>query len=236
LKVLEMCRRFGLLSALLLACSAHAENFPIVPPRLTPRAGAATPVAQAYPPQPAITQPSQAYASVGTQGSDQSAGTNYGNTAYGTSSGYLAAPSSPLGAAPVAGYGGRNTSANLPPASVVQPERAQQGTCRVELSPDRQTLELVSGIPALARDHVPLGDYRAQLVTHSSDGRWAVAYAKLRGANQYAALVIDLQGCGLRQTYELPGMGESVSFDLDSAVLRHSHGEKRIDLRAGGVQ
>lgn len=251
MNTLRICHPLWLVSGMLLASGTWAESFPIVPPKLAPRVAGATQPAQTYPAQPATSQPTQPAPAYGNAGG-QTAGTTYGSTAYGNTSpygttstgsqgygnspGYTAPPSSPLGTAQSSGYGGSYHSANLPPATVVQPQRAAEGLCQVELSPDRQTLELVSGAQALARDHVALGDYRAQSVTHSPDGRWAVAYTKLRGAKQYAALVIDLQRCGLRQTYELPGAGESVSFDLDHAVLRYGRSEKRIDLRAGRVQ
>jgi hypothetical protein len=236
---------------MLLTSGAWAESFPIVPPKLLPRASGATQPGQTYPTQPANAQPTQATPAYGNAGSYGSTsygnaspygttspygGTTSGSPAYGNSPGYVAPPSSPLGAAQSSGYSASYNNANLPAATIVQPQRAPEGLCQVELSPDRQTLELVSGPQALARDHVVLGDYRAQSVTHSPDGRWAVAFTKLRGAKQYAALVLDLQRCGLRQTYELPDAGESVSFDLDNAVLRYGRSEKRINLRAGRVQ
>ena len=119
---------------------------------------------------------------------------------------------------------------------MVAPQRAAAGACRVQPTPDRQTLVLVSGAEALARQHLPLGEFRAQQVVHSPDGRWAVAYTKLRGAAQYAAITIDLERCELQRVIDLNAAGEDVRFEGDDAVLRLSAGELRVGLRDGRVR
>ena len=121
-------------------------------------------------------------------------------------------------------------------AAMVAPQRAAAGACRVQPTPDRQTLVLVSGAEALARQHLPLGEFRAQQVVHSPDGRWAVAYTKLRGAAQYAAITIDLERCELQRVIDLNAAGEDVRFEGDDAVLRLSAGELRVGLRDGRVR
>ena len=126
--------------------------------------------------------------------------------------------------------------AYAPAAAPVVPQRAEAGACRAVPTPDRQTLMLVSGTAALARGHVPLGEFRAQQVVHSPDGRWAVAYTKLRGAAQYAAMTIDLERCEVQRVLDLSGAGEDVRFEGDDAVLRLADGERRIALRDGRVR
>ncbi len=132
-----------------------------------------------------------------------------------------------------AGYGPANPQAVV---AAVVPPRADAGPCRAEPTPDRQTLLLVSGAPALPRTQLPLGEFRAQQVVHSPDGRWAVVLTKLRGAAQYAAMSIDLERCALQRVVELRSAGEDVRFDGDHAVLRLSGGEQRIGLRDGSVR
>ena len=126
--------------------------------------------------------------------------------------------------------------AAVPAEAPVMPQRAEAGVCRAQPTPDRQTLMLVSGTPALARAHVPLGEFRAQQVVHSPDGRWAVAYTKLRGVAQYAAMMIDLERCEVQRVVDLSAAGEDVRFDGDDAVLRLADGERRIGLRDGRVR
>jgi hypothetical protein len=83
---------------------------------------------------------------------------------------------------------------------------------------------------------VPLGEFRAQQVVHSSDGRWAVAFTKLRGAPQFAALTLDLERCSVQRTIELPAAGSDALFDGDQALLRYHGGERRVSLKDGSVR
>jgi hypothetical protein len=119
---------------------------------------------------------------------------------------------------------------------MVAPQRAAAGNCRALPTPDRQTIMLVSGSEALARHHVPLGEFRTQQVVHSTDGRWAIVFTKLRGASQYAALTIDLERCEMQRTIDIPAAGEDARFEGDDAVLRLSEGEVRVGLRDGRVR
>lgn len=122
-------------------------------------------------------------------------------------------------------------------ANTVAPASAPAGACRARPSPDRQVLELVSGEPPLARAHVPLGEYRAQQVIHSPDGRWAVATTKLRGRAQFAAISIDLERCSQQRSMELPAAGMDAEFQGDEAVLRLDGGQQqRMALREGSVR
>jgi hypothetical protein len=103
-------------------------------------------------------------------------------------------------------------------------------------SSERQSLTLVSGEPPLPREHVPLGEFRAQQVVHSPDGRWAVAFTKLRGAPQFAAITLDLERCSVQRTVELPAAGSDAAFDGEHAVLSYAGGERRVPLKDGSVR
>jgi hypothetical protein len=86
------------------------------------------------------------------------------------------------------------------------------------------------------RRHLPLGDFRVQQVVHSPDGMWAVAYTKLRGEPQFAAMTLDLTRCETTNTVDLPAAGEDVRFEGDSAVLQLARGERRVRLASTRVR
>lgn len=130
-------------------------------------------------------------------------------------------------------YGGGGAQS---PAVVVVPERAADGNCRAQPSPDRQTIVLVSGAQALARQHLPLGEFRLQRVVHSPDGKWAVAFTKLRGVAQFSALTIDLERCELQRAIDITSQGNDASFEGDVAVLQLNEGPMRVGLRDGSVK
>lgn len=113
---------------------------------------------------------------------------------------------------------------------------APAGPCRVLPSPERQALALVSGEPPLPREHLPLGEFRAQQVLHSPDGRWAVAFTKLRGAPQFAALTFDLERCRAQRTIDLPAAGRDAEFHGEHATLRYDGGQQRVALKDGSVR
>lgn len=202
--------RAGLVGAAL-GCSvyAFAQAIPVTTPRLPPRGAGPGPA-----PQP---------------GAYTSAGAPPG-----------AYPGAYTGAQPgvqPATYGAAAAqSAYGSPGAAVMPQRAPAGACRAQPTPDRQTLLLVSGPDALARAHLPLGEFRAQQVVHSPDGRWAVAFTKLRGAAQYAAMTIDLERCELQRVIDLSTAGEDARFEGDEVLLRLADGERRVGLRDGRVR
>lgn len=208
-----------------------AQTMAVTTPRLPPRSAVAGPGSPAAP-----AAPSQAPVQAGAQ------------TGLHTNVHTSMQPGSPSGSPPPAGaYASPSgqgpayaayapTASAAPPAAPVIPLRAEVGTCRAVPTADRQTLMLVSGTAALARGHVPLGEFRAQQVVHSPDGRWAVAYTKLRGAAQFAAMTIDLERCEVQRVLDLSGAGEDVRFEGDDAVLRLADGERRIALRDGRVR
>lgn len=228
-----------LAAALLLAAvlPALAQAIPVTTPRLPPRSDGAGAQAQAQAhanPQaqnPAHAQPG---AQPGGYGAAQAGRPAQGSMQPGS---YAGGPTQAGAYANAPQQGQAYAYAPAAPAAApVTPQRAEAGACRAQPTPDRQTLMLVSGTPALARAHVPLGEFRAQQVVHSPDGRWAVAYTKLRGAPQYAAMTIDLERCEVQRVIDLSAAGEDVRFEGEDAVLRMADGERRIALRDGKVR
>jgi hypothetical protein len=211
------------------ALQAPAQTIPVTTPRLPPRSDAATPAPVARSGTPPTPQsPGQSATPAGQAGFGQGTPQPRPYTGATAPAGAYASPAQ-------AGYAPYGTAAP-PPAPTVVPQRATAGNCRAQPTPDRQTLVLVSGVEALARAHLPLGEFRAQQVVHSPDGRWAVVYTKLRGAAQYAAMTIDLERCELQRVLELSAAGEDVRFDGDDAVLRLAGSERRVALRDGRVR
>jgi hypothetical protein len=215
--------------------AAQGQPFPIVPPKLPPRSAVTATPSPAQPAQPGYAPQAPAAHGSAAQPSYPSAIPAATVAGYATAGQVQPPGSASAYRAPApASYGapyGAPAAAALAPATVVQPAKAAAGACRAQPSPDRQTLSLVSGPEALPRDHVPLGEYRAQQVLHSADGRWAVVFTKLRGRPQFAALTIDLERCALQRTIELPGAGGDAEFQGDDAVLRFDGGERRVALR-----
>ncbi len=240
----------------------QAQTIPVTTPRLPPRGGAAVPAPAAQPGAQGAqgAQPTPQSSAQGTMQAGR-AGFGQGTTPPGAYTGTTAptgayASQAPTGAyasqAPTGAYASQAPTgayaspapagyapygtAPPPPAPTVVPQRATAGNCRAQPTPDRQTVVLVSGAEALARAHLPLGEFRAQQVVHSPDGRWAVVYTKQRGAASYAAMTIDLERCELQRVVELSAAGEDVRFDGDDAVLRLAGSERRVGLRDGRVR
>ena len=224
----------SLLPAALLAAvlPVLAQAIPVTTPRLPPRSdGAGAQATARANPQAHNQTYAQPAVQPGGSGAAQAGREAQGSMQPGSS------PGSPTQAGAYANAPQPGQAyAYAPAAAPVVPQRAEAGACRAVPTPDRQTLMLVSGTAALARGHVPLGEFRAQQVVHSPDGRWAVAYTKLRGAAQYAAMTIDLERCEVQRVLDLSGAGEGVRFEGDDAVLRLADGERRIALRDGRVR
>jgi hypothetical protein len=228
------CGLYALLTGL--AVPAFPQAIPVTTPRLPARASnpsvAPQPAAQPYaqtaqqPGMQAGAQPG-AYANSATQPYPQ--GSMYAAPGPSQSAMYpaQAAQPNPYGAA----YGAPSA-----PVAMVTPPKAAAGNCRAQPTPDRQTLVLVSGAEALARQHVPLGEFRSQQVVHSPDGRWAVVFTKLRGAAQFAAMTVDLERCEMQRTIDIPATGEDARFEGDEAVLRLADRELRVGLRDGRMR
>lgn len=208
-----------------------AQAMAVTTPRLPPRSAGTGPGTPAVP--AARSQaPVQAGAQTGMPANvytSMQSGSHYGSPPP------AGAYASPPATGPAYGGYAAATTATTATAAVI-PQRAEASACRAVPTPDRQTLMLVSGAAALARGHVPLGEFRAQQVVHSPDGRWAVVYTKLRGAAQFAAVTIDLERCEVHRVLDLSAAGEDVRFDGDDVVLRLANGERRIGLRDGRVR
>lgn len=128
------------------------------------------------------------------------------------------------------GYGQPGYGGAAPQVAMVAPTpSAPGGACRVQPSPDRQSMSLL-GPDGQPRRHVGLGDFRVQRVVHSPDGRWAVAVTKLRGEPQYAATAVDLTRCEPAHTIDLPDDGSDVVFEADNARIRTGRGERLLQL------
>lgn len=190
---------------LCLAAPALAQTIPVTTPRLAPRPATGVAVTPGAPAMSGATSPGPPSVTYPSQQPVASTGA----MAYPVQQPYATAPA---------------------PVAVVVPQRAEAGACRVQPSPDRQTLVLVSGSEALARHHLALGEFRAQQVVHSPDGRWAVAFTKLRGAAQFAALTIDLEHCESLSVIPIAAAGDDARFDGDDVVLVVGGKERRVKL------
>lgn len=164
-------------------------------------------------------------------------GPGYGSTGHGGSPGYGSAPAARPGGAPPSVLAGRAQQPYAPPppasdtqvASVAPTRSTAAGNCRVDPAPDRQSVSLL-GADALPRTHVALGDFRVQQVIHSPDGRWAVAFTKLRGQPRFAVMTFDLARCEAQNTVDLPAAGDDARFDGDDAIVTLASGERRVRL------
>jgi hypothetical protein len=119
----------------------------------------------------------------------------------------------------------------LPPQAMIAPTKAPDGACRATSSANNQTVVLISGPQALPRLHVPLGEFRAQDIVHSPDGKWAVVFLKLRGVAQYAVMSFDLERCATEKTLDLASAGTDARFEGDEAILQIGKAEQRMPLR-----
>lgn len=242
LRVLALCLRRSALGLAALPLLVAAQGINIQTPQLPPRGQAA-----AAQPPPKTSQPQTGYGQQTDYGNQAPSQTGYGQQpsgpqpTYGTQpavSGQAPqSPGSPLrqGGAAAGSFGQGHAQApgaggTAPQVTMVAPTpSAPGGNCRAKPSPDRQTLSLL-GPDGQPRRHVPLGEFRVQLVVHSPDGLWAIALTKLRGEPQFAAMTVDLTRCETTDTVDLPAAGEDVRFEGDSAVVRMARGEWRVRL------
>lgn len=239
------------LGGTLLPLWVAAQGISIQTPQLAPRGSAAQPFA----PTPGAAHPGFGAQPQAPQQAPHGSQPGYGQQpgfepqpGYGQQAGYGTSPAataqapqalaSPMqqrrgavGAYGQSQYGQQPGAGGAAPqvAMVAPTPSAPGGACRVQPSPDRQTMSLL-GPDGQPRRHVPLGDFRVHQVVHSPDGLWAVALAKLRGEPQFAAVALDLTRCETANTVDLPSAGEDVRFEGDSAVVRMAQGERRVRL------
>jgi hypothetical protein len=111
----------------------------------------------------------------------------------------------------------------------------QGGPCTVKLSTDRSTIHLMDP-DGTERKHVPLGQDRVQKVFNSPDGAWSLAIYKIRGAQQYGFIALDLAKCEEQPPVDLPSIASSASFDQGEVVLSLEKGERRFKLKNQTIQ
>ncbi|HQR71203.1 MAG TPA: hypothetical protein PLE54_11405 [Burkholderiaceae bacterium] len=229
--------------------SAAAPSSPSYSPSAqAPTYGSAVPPAQPYgptgtpTPQPgAAMPPVNAPAPYGTPpygGMPPGGGPGTGSALYPTAPPQAAVPS-PMAAQRGSSYG--NWGGVMPPqpgAAPVAPLAPQaastaQGACKPQTSPDRQSITLI-GADALPRTHLPLGDFRVQKIVPSPDGTWAVALMKLRGAEEFAAIAIDLNRCKAQGAVSLSAPASDIAFEGDVAIVLLPGAKQRISLAAPG--
>ncbi|HQR20725.1 MAG TPA: hypothetical protein PKV98_07655 [Burkholderiaceae bacterium] len=165
-------------------------------------------------------------------------GPGTGSALYPTAPPQAAVPS-PMAAQRGSSYG--NWGGVMPPqpgAAPVAPLAPQaastaQGACKPQTSPDRQSITLI-GADALPRTHLPLGDFRVQKIVPSPDGTWAVALMKLRGAEEFAAIAIDLNRCKAQGAVSLSAPASDIAFEGDVAIVLLPGAKQRISLAAPG--
>lgn len=185
------------------------------------------------------TTPGSAPVQYGSQpyGGTQGASAGYGSQPYATAAPQVAVPS-PMAArrtdgtaawGPAPQHADPAQTAALGPQA---PSRAE-GACRPQVAPDRQSITLL-GADALPRSHVPLGEFRVQKIFQSSDGLWAVAITKLRGAEEFAAMTIDLARCKSLDAIGLSAPASAIEFEKDGAVLQLPNAKQRIHFASPG--
>ncbi len=183
---------------------AMAQSIQIQIPKMTERPAAGA-VAQPTAAQSAYGAQPQTSAAYGAQGAQPA---QSGYTPQPQASAYGAQGSQPT-------YGGAAAISGPAPT-----KPTSGGPCKVTVSPERQTLILVGVTDNLPRTNVPLGDFRAQTVIHAPDGRWAVAFLKLRGQPQFAMFTMDLSECKEGHTVDLAQAGEDATFEGDNVTVR----------------
>jgi hypothetical protein len=192
----------------------------------------AAPVQQTMGTQPGPQPGQQAGAPAQGYGQPSSSAQVYGAGAIARSPG---APPSALAARGYSGGAMPGQMGNDVIAGVAPTRSTAAGNCRASPSPDRQSVSLL-GADALPRQHVALGEFRAQQIVHSPDGRWAVAFLKLRGQPTFALMSFDLTRCEPQNTVELPSAGDDARFEGDEAVVTLAGGERRVRLSNAHVR
>jgi hypothetical protein len=104
------------------------------------------------------------------------------------------------------------------------------GFCTVKLSADRSTVHLMDASGGTEQKHVSLGQDRVQKVFNSPDGAWSVAIYKIRGAQQYGFIALDLTKCEEQQAVDVPSIASAAAFGQGEVVLTFENGEKRFRL------
>lgn len=106
----------------------------------------------------------------------------------------------------------------------------------MKLSVDRSILNLVDANTGSERKHLSLGQDRVQKVFSSPDNAWSVAVYKIRGAQQYGFIALDLAKCEDQLPSDLSAIPSEARFDQAEVVLTIDGKEKRFPLRNSRMQ
>jgi len=202
-----------LASLVLIGANAQAQQADC-----TSNPAACYPQQQTYPQSgyPATGYPQSTYPQNGALAS------GLGTGSYGQSSNVQGAPPSALGNRGGA-YGGASPfGAQAASPGAIQPTAAAQagnGACVPHLSGDRSSIALTDTGTNQDRATVSLGQDHVQQLFKSPDGAWAVAVFKLRGREQYGAVVLDLAGCAQGETADLSAAADSAQFNGAEVAL-----------------
>lgn len=133
---------------------------------------------------------------------------------------------------PPAGMPGQQqwTPPQMPASQAPPAGGVPAGPCTVKLSADRSTVHLMDASGSTELKHVSLGQDRVQKVFNSPDGTWSVAIYKIRGAQQYGFIALDLAKCEEQQAVDVPSIASAAAFGQGEVVLTFETGVKRFRL------
>ena len=175
------------------------------------------------PPDPQINQP---YPSQQYPNAQLPATPSYSSPSYPTQPAYPTQPSSYLPQP----YELPASSAPTPPFTPTTPLSAQAG-CNAELSTDRSTIALIDRVSRQELRHVALGQDRVQKLYTAPDTTWSVALAKVRGAERFYFIAIDLAQCEAQDAVVVGAKAEEATFSGAEVVLKVGGNEQRFALR-----
>jgi hypothetical protein len=110
------------------------------------------------------------------------------------------------------------------------------GFCAVKLSTDRSTIHMVDSSTGVERKHLSLGQDRVQKVFSSPDNAWSVAVYKVRGAQQYGFIALELSKCEDQLPVDLEAVPSEARFDQAEVVLVIDSKEKHFPLKKSRMQ
>lgn len=86
------------------------------------------------------------------------------------------------------------------------------------------------------RKHLSLGQDRIQKVFSAPDGSWSVAVYKIRGAQQYGFIALELASCEDQLPVDLNAVPSAARFEQAEVVLTVESEEKRFPLKNSRMQ
>lgn len=106
----------------------------------------------------------------------------------------------------------------------------------MKLSNDRSTIFLIDPGTGSERKHLSLGQDRVQKVFSSPDNAWSVAVYKVRGAQQYGFIALDLAKCADQLPADLAAVPSEAKFEQTEVVLTIDNKEQRFPLKNSRMQ